>query len=70
MIIHGNDPENNANFHENGTFTDCVKSEKCWCGEELQRRTYGDRDFPECPLHGSAFAQNAEELARELPRPA
>jgi hypothetical protein len=43
---------------------------KCWCGLVLQSITYGDRDFPECPLHGTAYKANAEEIARTLPRPA
>jgi len=42
----------------------------CWCGMELQTRYYGDNEFLVCPLHGSAYHQDAEAIARTLPRPA
>jgi hypothetical protein len=66
MTIHENTPESGADFHENGTFTDCVKSEKCWCGLKLHLIPYGGREFQNCPLHGSAYKEDAEQKAREL----
>jgi hypothetical protein len=36
----------------------------CWCDMKLGRITYGDRDFLECPLHGTAYHQDPEALVR------
>jgi len=40
-------------------------TEKCFCGTKLHSLTYGDRDFLECPRHGSAYHRDAEVLARK-----
>jgi hypothetical protein len=70
MTIHENDAENDANFHgnapENEGLTICAKTEKCYCGMNLHMIPHGGMEFPQCPLHGSAYKEDAEQKAREL----
>lgn len=36
----------------------------CFCGMKLHSITYGDRDFLECPQHGTAYRQDPVALIR------
>ena len=38
----------------------------CWCGLKLHRIIYGGRSVLECPLHSTAYHQDAEALARGM----
>jgi len=43
---------------------------RCWCGMKLQTINFGGKEFLNCPLHGSAYKEDAEKKARELARTA
>ena len=45
-------------------------ADECYCGLKLHPIKSGDLYFKHCPVHGSAYVQDAIELARHLPRPA
>ena len=47
--------------HETDVFTAAMKSETCWCGKWLHIIPYGNPNWLQCTLHGSAYHERREE---------